>query len=42
MVDVPPASRRRFLTISFASLGLAAIGSAALAAPGQGAIVAAA
>jgi hypothetical protein len=42
MIDARPASRRHFLTTSFASLGLAAIGSAALAAPGQGAIVAAA
>lgn len=42
MIDVLPASRRRFLTTSFASLGLAAVGAPALAARGQGAVVAAA
>jgi hypothetical protein len=42
MHDLPSESRRRFLTTSIASLGLAAAGGPVLAAPGQGAVVAAA
>ena len=46
MISVAPASRRGFLKVSLASLGLASVGApalaTALAAPGQGAVVAAA
>lgn len=42
MIDIAPASRRGFLKTSLATLGLASVGAPALAAPGQGGIMAAA